>query len=423
MNNKRIQDLYSHNELMTIIRSQIQRAVYEQLIIKMADAFNGIDFDLPAFVDFRGRIYRCGILHFHERDLSRGLIQFASKANLDNQSQLDDRQMYHLIAATSFHYKKHNTLDSAFHNLEEKIFNEAWGNLLNDNKIFDKFDISGAKNPFQYLGNILSCLYDNKRMIPITQDASASAYQIMSYLLLDFNLAMQTNLLPNKNNEIYDQYSHILIELLEFFKMELKKKELVQIVCDKFDRKIVKSIYMPIIYGKTVQSTASDLYEKLGRFLSRKECYLVATACFHFFKTKYSNMDCLIRLVRDIGWISSSCEHPVIYSSQFCTTVQDSIQMEKISIWVYDAFHKKRRKVTLKASSTNRDRRKTEIATFVNFIHQKDANIATGLVDKLLHIPIYTVHDNFITILEYSHLIPNAYTKAFKELGLPLDII
>ncbi|GKE67436.1 hypothetical protein Tco_1521597 [Tanacetum coccineum] len=28
---------------------------------------------LPAFIDFRGRIYRSGILHFHERDLARSL--------------------------------------------------------------------------------------------------------------------------------------------------------------------------------------------------------------------------------------------------------------------------------------------------------------------------------------------------------------
>jgi DNA-directed RNA polymerase len=55
---------------------RIQRARYEKFIIRLASAYDGYTFDLPAFIDFRGRIYRTGILHFHERDLARSLILF-----------------------------------------------------------------------------------------------------------------------------------------------------------------------------------------------------------------------------------------------------------------------------------------------------------------------------------------------------------
>lgn len=53
---------------------RIQRARYETFIINLASAYEGYRFSLPAFLDFRGRIYRSGVLHFHERDLAISLI-------------------------------------------------------------------------------------------------------------------------------------------------------------------------------------------------------------------------------------------------------------------------------------------------------------------------------------------------------------
>lgn len=99
--------------------------------------------------------------------------------------------------------------------------------------------------------------------------------------------------------------------------------------------------------------------------------------------------------------------------------------MDAINIWVYNYLHKKRRRVTLRVSSDKRDRRKTEISTFVNFIHQKDAQIAMSVVDKMLDkgFPIYTVYDNFITTAECSQHVPCIYRNVIKEMGPPLSII
>ena len=47
-------------------------------------------------------------------------------------------------------------------------------------------------------------------MPPTTQDASASAYQIMSYLLLDHEIATHTNLIPTDHGNIVDIYNFIL---------------------------------------------------------------------------------------------------------------------------------------------------------------------------------------------------------------------
>lgn len=77
----------------------------------------------------------------------------------------------------------------------------------------------------------------------------------------------------------------------------------------------------------------------------------------------------------------------------------------------------------------DRDKRKTQVSTCVNFIHQKDAYIAMKVVDTFtkknqnLSIPIYTVHDNFITTSIYTKLLPECYTSVFSEMGPPLRII
>lgn len=71
MNYKEIHRLTDYSSLIQTFCTNIQRARYEQTLIEMASAYDGYTFDLPAFLDFRGRIYRSGILHFHERDLAR----------------------------------------------------------------------------------------------------------------------------------------------------------------------------------------------------------------------------------------------------------------------------------------------------------------------------------------------------------------
>lgn len=172
-------------------------------------------------------------------------------------------------------------------------------------------------------------------------------------------------------------------------------------------------------------STAGDLKEHLSHFITHKECFDVASVCFKLWRNKYQDMECLIRLIRHIGWIASARDSPVFYRVPYFTTVQDYMIMDSINIWVYDRLHKKRRRVTLRVSSSKRDRRKTEISTFVNFIHQRDAHIAMSVVEYMLGIgaPIYTVHDNFITTAQYSNIIPLIYSNVIREMGPPLSIL
>lgn len=98
-----------------------------------------------------------------------------------------------------------------------------------------------------------------------------------------------------------------------------------------------------------------------------------------------------------------------------------------MNIWIYNHLLKKRRKASLRIPTQNRDRRKTEIATFVNFIHQKDAYIVMFMI-ILMHLydenaPIYTVHDNFITTAKYAQVLPWKYKEVFQNDPIPLKEI
>lgn len=415
MKDEAINKLCSFSELLETLSKNIQRSRYENLIMKLAQAYDGYNFYLPAFLDFRGRIYRCGVLHFHERDLARSLIVFS---DLKSQDNLNIETHFESLA---FHYK-------SFYSFNDGI---DWlsNNLSMQMGTPDVFMLAReAKRPFQFHAHLTSLMSKNMKLIcgiPLTQDASASAYQIMSYFLLDATLASRTNLIPSLDGQIQDVYSYILDDLKKFMIAKMENKNLSTIVCNLLTRKLVKGIFMPMIYGKTLMSTARDLKDHLSHFITHKESYEVASVCFQFWRTQFTGMECLIRLIRHIGWIASASDRPVFYRVPYFTTVQDYMKMDPINIWVYDGLHKKRHRVTLRVSSSKRDRRKTEISTFVNFIHQRDANIAMKVVEYMLSIgaPIYTVHDNFITTAKYSHYIPVIYLKVIREMGPPLKIL
>ena len=163
-----------------------------QFIIKLATAYNGYRFYLPAFLDFRGRIYRSGILHFHERDLARSLLVFA-----DTRKSKDYKlQDIPFLASAAFHYKSFVTVDEGLDWLHNNLYQ------FHNNPIELARD---AKRPFQFLASIRGFVSNNTDLIcntPITQDASASAYQIMSYFLMDETLAERTNLIQSAKKDL-----------------------------------------------------------------------------------------------------------------------------------------------------------------------------------------------------------------------------
>ncbi|KAG6467763.1 hypothetical protein ZIOFF_074267 (mitochondrion) [Zingiber officinale] len=244
---------------------------------RLATAYEGYEFDLPAFIDFRGIIYRCGILHFHERDLARGMILFSGRS-----LEPDVTRFY---AASAFHYNK----------------------------------FSHVQHSFDWFISSVVTLSHNRKHVPITQGASASAYQ----------------LIPSASGEIKDISSFMLEELQEYMK-EHHPSDLTTVVSKNLTRKIVKGILMPVIYGKTQKSTADDLKVLFSQYLAWQDHVKLAKISFAFWKHQSAFLGALIGLIRNIGNFVFAKGRPVVYRIPFFTTVQDYMRVEPAKIWIYD---------------------------------------------------------------------------------------
>lgn len=399
---------FQYGELVECVKKTVQRCRYERLILGLAEAYNGYKFYLPAFLDFRGRIYRCGILHFHESDLARSLIVFADTDKPDSKHKIVSNNPIIKIVNQKFRdiNLELGDLIVLSHYDNKLIYGQDTDKHLAVLKKDEAMGLMEAKHPFQYLASCVNkkkkVHYNISEFVLVTKDASSSAYQIVSFLNLDKILAIKTNRITPPDGKPEDLYSWIQDELKSFMDSDPElDKNLSRVVSMHMDRKIVKSFFMPMIYGKTLMSAVNDLRDVFSQYITRSECYKVGRSFYRFFKSKFSATNSLIRLIRLIGWFTSSRERPNTYGVGYVTTVQNYLKKVPCHIWVYDPVKKKRKRVTLRVESNKPDTRKTETATFVNFIHQIDAYLAMRVVHRMQRsfaysAPIYTVHDNFI---------------------------
>lgn len=94
------------------------------------------------------------------------------------------------------------------------------------------------------------------------------------------------------------------------------------------------------------------------------------------------------------------------------------------NIQTYNRLTKKRHRVTLKIPTTKRNKRKTQVSTFANFINQKDAFTQMKVLNELLNngAPVYTVHDNFVTSFPFAKDVYKIYTHKFIKLVLQFNL-
>lgn len=144
---------FSFKELLMEFMVRVQRARYEVFIINLASAYSGYKFYLPAFLDFRGRIYRAGVLHFHERDLARCLLVYDnigySYHDMDDKEQ--DHSLFILSSAAAFHYKKFNSYNDA-----SEWFLKQFKSIASSDESLIQFSVD-ASNPYQFISKVI-CL-------------------------------------------------------------------------------------------------------------------------------------------------------------------------------------------------------------------------------------------------------------------------
>ena len=181
----------------------------------------------------------------------------------------------------------------------------------------------------------------------------------------------------------------------------------------------MKKIYMPLVYGQTKHSATTDIISNLGENLDGKDAYKLAEGLYKFWESRFPQVFNLMTLVNEVGWFAAFFNRAIVYEDLFIKTVQDFMVSKPLNVWVYDRKKKKRHKKTLILPTNERNKMKSKKATFANLIHQKDATIASLIIQNCdsLNIPVYTVHDNFLTTATH-YQIPALYARAFVE-GLP----
>lgn len=153
----------------------------------------------------------------------KSLILFAdhvpqNKTAITNHDLIDISKQF--LVATGMHFKSFTDVnDAAKLSAQLSLAKVGYEELIKNQAV-------DAKNPFQFISNINLLRrnllfqvnrYDfirNRYSIPVSMDASSSAYQLMSYMLLNEDLAVKTNLIKlDESRDKFDLYSYLLEEL------------------------------------------------------------------------------------------------------------------------------------------------------------------------------------------------------------------
>lgn len=81
----------------------------------------------------------------------------------------------------------------------------------------------------------MKCTASSLSKVPITQDASASAYQIMGYFLLDQDVSRQT---PSKDGLIQDVYASLKDSVLIYLSRSPECQPMFPVIQSILDRQI-----------------------------------------------------------------------------------------------------------------------------------------------------------------------------------------
>lgn len=290
-------------------------------MLSLARAYCGYDIYFPAFQDFRGRIYRTGIFNLHERDLYRSLLLFKVPNEITRKLSLEDIPKV-IKVATYKHYS------SIFKSNEEGIrWFDNWFSELRDKDVDDYIIeyMKKAKDPFQFLRKALLVLKGGCfEAEPVFMDASSSAYQIMSYLLQDLKLAQYTNLIKSSTrNDLYTI-------MLDKYVSCLRDEGLIDSMIEPyFTRKLVKSLVMPLTYGKTVIAMSDDISRSLGKYKSRQQCMQLASRCHKIWCDYFPGVHNILKLFGMVGGICSSLNRVVKLPTPLFSSYQDYRKFEK----------------------------------------------------------------------------------------------
>lgn len=257
--------------------------------------------------------------------------------------------------------------------------------------------------------------------IGVYYDASASAYQIMGVLTGDKSLCNLTNVIKYDKETKSDIYSVFLKKLkpllknkkLDVFKNENFDKNDIQYFINNFDRKIIKAIIMPLIYGKTPSGFADDLkdfFKKGDIYPSKGVLLQLASQIIRELNNDpiFNSVNLFMAAMRTFAGMLSDIDYVYIFGPYNRVNMKYNEEtIDRINIY---AAYKNKSKVRYRINRVNltkvsrdssgkplRSKRKIVNAFVANFIHYLDSYICHQLIDEMMkeQKPIGTIHDCF----------------------------
>nr|QWO71412.1 RNA polymerase [Termitomyces sp. T28]QWO71415.1 RNA polymerase [Termitomyces sp. T60a]QWO71420.1 RNA polymerase [Termitomyces sp. T99]QWO71421.1 RNA polymerase [Termitomyces sp. T132]QWO71424.1 RNA polymerase [Termitomyces sp. T8] len=287
-------------------------------ILTLAVIFEDVNFYIPTYFDFRGRIYSVvDYLNYQGEDISRGLIEFSNGCVLDINNVLyvlqylantSGKSKLTVLNKTKWAINIINNLNIlkihlTINNLEEifnfnnfKVCDIKLEELINNYYI--KELLLDNEDKLQFLGTLLSLIKNllNRNLkfcTPICFDATCSGFQHLSAIFLDVEMAITSNVadylikaeelesleeinkedinnLPKKNEprDVYSQVAETVIKKINIVKDISYKEKLLKL---NINRNLLKRPVMTIPYNVGLNTMGQQLISA-GFFSRHTEC-------------------------------------------------------------------------------------------------------------------------------------------------------
>lgn len=377
-----------------------------QALLEIAESYKKSVMYFPYSCDFRGRVYPIPkVLQPQGDDKAKGLLQFFEGKPIENKEQED---WFYIHGANCWGEDKLTFEDRIkWVRKNAQFIRECADNPL------DFLRWAEADKPFQFLAWAFEFRQYQRlgskfmSRIPVAMDGSNNGLQIMSLLLKDESLALQTNVLPSETPQ--DIYQTIADKLIERLQRDPNKENLNWLRYG-VDRKLLKKAIMVVPYGgsfttllEIIQShvyTKSLAEGKMPFKNLRKHCAVLTSNLWEIIKQELGSAMDLMK------WLKSTIR-PALHESIEPTFFSPS------SLKVYQGYRNTRRHVVRTALGYKIKRScnvmvdldhlsfgKNCRSISPNFCHSLDASVMLYTVERMKGLGINAlsmVHDSFAT--------------------------
>lgn len=414
------------------------------LTLEVAKMYENSKFYLNTHADFRGRIYTQSFyLSYQGGDLSVSLLNFWNGEPIS-----DEGKIYLYIYGANSH-NDNGLSKSSFKNRIEWV-NKNYEKIIN----LDKELILKADSPFIFTAFCLNMreIHNNPQHViiiktPVFLDATCSGIQHLAGLMKDIELGVNTNLLPQTENEIpediYSYLLNIINEAINNYGKEHIEYNILAFI--KLERKHIKAPIMTKVYNvtkyeisrqlqaifkgdnedtlllaeqaKVIEEISTELEENIksnkkktkficpsndgGKiYLNTKDIYKMAEIINDQIFVVFPSLNEIYKYFIDITKLSIKLDIPLnwIAPSGLHITQRYLKSIKKV---VSVSLFGKTKKIVIRENEDKLDKTKQSQAIIPNIIHSLDASHLINLIlsaQKDNFQPIISVHDCFGTL-------------------------